>query len=172
MFLFCACEPEAPASVLMEEAYIDPEGLFSMPYPRDWQYAYNAEKFTATFSPIEQAETQNPLTLKVYAVRTPSSTIEESGAEARELFDIFLTENMDEANEVYSTGNTTVDHQKAAVIDFGKPAGSGYSAGRIVMVYAPGYAVIFLGGADRETWEAFLPTFRLMLSEFIFLPIE
>jgi hypothetical protein len=170
--LLTACETQAPTSVLAAEAYTDPQGLFSIAYPEGWQYSHDPEADLVTFSPIEQEDTQNPLAVMVYAVPTAATTVDASGEEAKALLEEFLKQNLDESYQVYSSGDTTVDHQAAAVIDFGKPIEGGYASGRIVLIYSPGYAVGFLGSAQQETWEEFLPTFRTMLAEFHFFPVE
>lgn len=168
LILLAACAPQAPAGALEGETYTDPGGLFSISYPLGWNASTQGE--VVTFTPADQPDPLQPLTVMVYAVRTPSSEVNASGEEARALFETFFQANLDEDYQVYSTGETDVDKLPAVVIDFGKPLGEGFAAGRMVLVYAPGYAVAFMGSATQEIWEDFLPTFRAMLDEFQFIP--
>lgn len=172
LIILAACEPQAPAGALEEEAYIDPDGLFTIAYPLGWLYSADETAGVVTFAPAQQEDPQKPLMVKVYAAPTPSTEVNASGEEARALFETFMQANLATDYQVYSTGETDVNKLPAVVIDFGKPLEDGFAAGRIVLLYAPGYAVAFMGSSTQTQWEAFLPTFRAMLDTFQFLPQE
>ncbi len=149
---------------------MDPNGFFAMPYPSGWQVSTNPEENVALFTPPEQVDPDYPLSVKVFAQATHSTERDPSAEEARELLEAWLSENLSDEYKPYGTGDTKVDKQSAGVIDFGRPIEGGYEAGRVVLVYAPGYAILFLGSARQETWDDFLPTFRRILADFQFFP--
>jgi len=63
-----------------------------------------------------------------------------------------------------------VDRQPALILDIAEPLEDGYMSGRMVLVYMRGYAVGIAGSGSKEAWDAFLPTFKKMISEVEFFP--
>lgn len=152
------------------QTYADPAGIYAIPYPEGWLVSTDPATSRVVFTPPSQVHPETPLQVIVQAAETPSPSGDASAEEARNMVEQFLKEQLDPANQVYNSGELKLGSRPASLVDFGMPVGDGYATGRCVFAYLPGYSVILLGQAERETWEAFLPTFRQMLNEFVFFP--
>jgi len=163
----CSGQPASNGTTLIP--YNDPGGIFSMTYPDGWSVIYDQALNSVTFAPEGQADAQFPLSVKAIAMKTASDAWDEAGEEINQVLEQFLRSFFpDESPEVYNTSDLTVGKQPALVMDFAKPVENGYYKGSIVLVILRGYAVGFVGGADGEIWDAFLPTFKQMLLDVTF----
>lgn len=169
VLLLAACTGRSGGSGTTLVPYIDPGGIYSMTYPGGWSVAYDEELSSVTFAPVGEADAQYPLSVKAIALKTSSDAWDEAGEEINQVLEQFLRSFFpDESPEVYNTSDLTVGKQPALVMDFAKPIENGYYKGSIVLVILRGYAIGFVGGADGETWDAFLPTFKQMLLDVTF----
>lgn len=169
VLLLTACSGRPSGSGITLIPYNDPGGIFSMTYPQGWSVAYDQELNSVTFAPDGEADAQFPLSVKAVAMKTSSDAWDEAGEEINQVLEQFLRSFFpDESPEVYNTSDLTVGKQPALVMDFAKPLENGYYKGSIVLVILRGYAVGFVGGADGDTWDAFLPTFKQMLLDVTF----
>lgn len=141
-----------------------------MTYPEGWSADYDKASNSVTFTPEEVVDTRFPLTVKAVALKTSSDAWDEAGEEINQVLEQFLRSFFtDENPEIYNTSDLTVGRQPALVMDFAKPVENGYYKGSIVLVILRGYAIGFVGGADGETWDAFLPAFKQMLLDVEFI---
>jgi hypothetical protein len=164
----CSTGPASSGTTLVPYNY--PGGIFSMTYPQGWSAVYDMELSSVTFTPEGEAGAQFPLSVKAIAMKTASDAWDEAGEEINLVLEQFLKSYFpDESPEVYNTSDLTVGKQPALVMDFAKPVENGYYKGSIVLVILRGYAIGFVGGADGETWDAFLPTFKQMLLDVTFI---
>ncbi|MFZ3071167.1 MAG: hypothetical protein WA110_08620 [Anaerolineaceae bacterium] len=159
----CA-KQSAPALPL--ESYTDPAGRFTFAIPEGWETSDTAESSVLLLTPPDYAGEDTDLRVLVFTAPTFSMDTQEHIDEATALFEPFLEEYLDDSYEVINQGETKVDKRPALLLDFAKPYEDAYLEGRVVMVAMPAYALAFIGMADSETWEDFLPTFRQMLDEF------
>jgi hypothetical protein len=170
VLLLAACTGQSAGVRTTLIPYNDPGGTFSMTYPQGWSVAYDKEVNSVTFTPEGEAGAQFPLSVKAIAMKTASDAWDKAGEEINQVLEQFLKSFFpDESPEVYNTSDLTVGKQPALVMDFAKPVENGYYKGSIVLVILRGYAIGFVGGADGETWDAFLPTFKQMLLDVSFV---
>jgi hypothetical protein len=170
ILLLTACSGGTAGSGTTLIPYNDPGGIFSMTYPEGWSVTYDEDLSSVTFAPEVETDAQFPLSVKAIAMKTSSDAWDKAGEEINQVLEQFLKSFFpDESPEVYNTNDLTVGKQPALVMDFAKPVENGYYKGSIVLVILRGYAIGFVGGADGETWDAFLPTFKQMLLDVSFV---
>lgn len=165
-----ACSSSGSTSLLVLKPYTDPAGIFEMTAPQGWERSYDAQSASATFEDPLTKGGENPLSVQVIAMPVEGKSPEEISDETKAIFEDFIQTNLpDETYDVYSTGEIKVDRKPALIVDFAKQIEGGYASGRIVLVVIPGLAIGFVGEAEREVWDAFLPTFMQMLADLVFL---
>jgi len=170
LLLLAACTGRSAVSRNALVSYIDPGGIFSMTYPEGWSVEYDKGLNSVTFAPETDTDAQFPLSVKAIAIKTSSDAWDEAGEEINQVLEQFLRSFFpDESPEIYNTSDLTVGKQPALVMDFAKPFENGYYKGSIVLVILRGYAIGFVGGADGDIWDAFLPTFKQMLLDVDFI---
>ncbi|MGV8050026.1 MAG: hypothetical protein AB2L21_06715 [Anaerolineaceae bacterium] len=160
-----ACSSESEESLPLE-AYEDPYGRFTFAIPEDWQSTSESDTSVLSLTPPDYTGAISELHVVVFTAPTFSMDTQEHVEETTALFEPFLKEYLDDSYEVINEGEAKVDKRPALLLDFAKPYEDGYLSGRVVMVAMPAYALAFIGLADSETWDTFLPTFRKMLEEF------
>ncbi|MGV7976419.1 MAG: PsbP-related protein [Anaerolineaceae bacterium] len=168
--LCAACAAEV-GEALPLETYQDPGGRFTLSIPKGWQAESAPDGSLLTLTPPDYAGAETELRVLVYISPTNTLDTSEHVEEATALFQPFLEKYLDDSYEVINQGETKVDKVPAFLIDYAKPYEQTYLTGRLVMVAVPGYALAFLGSAERSDWESFLPTFRALLADFHLLLI-
>jgi hypothetical protein len=170
ILLLAACTGRPSSSGTTLIPYNDPGGIFSMTYPEGWSVEYDKGLNSVTFAPEADTDAQFPLSVKAIAIKTSSDAWDEAGEEINQVLEQFLRSFFpDESPEIYNTSDLTVGKQPALVMDFAKPFENSYYKGSIVLVILRGYAIGFVGGADGDIWDAFLPTFKQMLLDVDFI---
>lgn len=165
LVLCAACAP-ASESALPLEIYQHPDRRFQLSIPKDWQAESSENGALLTLTPPDYSGSETELRVLIFLSPTNTIDTSEHVEEANQLFQPFLENYLDESYEVINQGETKVEKVPALLIDFAKPYQSTYLTGRLVMVAMPGYALAFLGSAERSAWDSFLPTFRAMLADF------
>jgi len=168
--LCAACASETGASLPLE-TYQDPGGRFQLSIPKGWLAETSPDGSLITLTPPDFTGTEVELRVLVFISPTNTLDTSEHVEEANALFQPFLEEHLDDSYEVINQGETKVDKVAALLIDYAKPYDETYLTGRLVMVAEPGYALAFLGSAERGAWDSFLPTFRALLADFHLLLI-
>ena len=168
--LCAACVAE-PGEVLPLESYQDPSGRYALSVPKGWQTTTSPDGSLLTLTPADYSGAETDLRVLVFAAPTTSLDTSEHVEEAKLLIKPFLEAHLDESYEVINQGETKVDKVPALLIDYAKPYQDTYLTGRLVIVAVPGYALAFLGLAERGAWEAFLPTFRALSADFHLSPV-
>lgn len=169
--LLTACTGQAPSVALSTQLYRDPSGIYALPYPDGWSYSVDVDSNTVTFRPAGVSPEQDALFVKVFAAPTIHFSGDEASQDTNTLLEDFLSDTFgDSAYEIYSSEETKVGRQPALILDIAEPLEDGYMSGRIVLVYMRGYAVGIAGSGSKEAWDAFLPTFKKMISEVKFFP--
>lgn len=168
LLILALCAACAPASeeLLPLESYQQPDGLFELSIPKGWLIESSADGTVFTLTPPNYSGSETELRVLIFLSSTNTIDTGEHVQEANQLFQPFLEKYLDDSYEVINQGETKVAKVPALLMDFAKPYENTFLTGRLVMVAVPGYALAFLGSAERGTWDAFLPTFRAMLADF------
>jgi hypothetical protein len=167
----CAACAANAGEALPLETFQDPAGRFTLSIPKGWQAESSPDGSLLTLTPEDYGGTAAELRVLVFTSATNTLDATEHVEEANSLFQPFLEQYLDDTYEVINEGETQVDKVPALLIDFAKPHEETYLTGRLVMVAVPGYALAFLGSAERGAWEGFLPTFRALLTDFHLLSV-
>jgi len=169
--LLVACTGQVPPLALNTQLYRDPSGIYALPYPEGWSYSVDGDGTMVTFRPANISPEQDDLFVRVLAAPTVHFSGDEVSQETNAILEDFLADTFgDSAYEIYSSEETKVDRQPALILDIAEPLEDGYMSGRMVLVYMRGYAVGIAGSGSKEAWDAFLPTFKKMISEMEFFP--
>jgi len=169
--LCAACTPDA-GEALPLETYQDPGGRFTLSIPKGWLAESAPDVSLLTLTPPDYSGTESELRVLVFSALTNTVDPALHVEEATELFQPFLEAYLDDTYEVINQGETKVDKAPALLFDYAKPFEESYLTGRLVMVAVPGYALAFLGSAERSAWDGFLPTFRAILADFHLLSLS
>lgn len=161
--LLAGCAAAAGDPLPLED-YADPLGRYTFAIPKGWQAESDTD--TLTITPPGYTGGVEELRVVMLSVPTFTTDLTEHMDQVIAQLEPFLAAYLDEAYEVVNEGNTRVDGYPALLLDFAKPYQSTYLLGRVVLVAMPAYNQAFLGMGIEAEWEAFLPTFRAMLSEF------
>jgi hypothetical protein len=168
LLILSACDTAGRAEVLplAEEAYSHPSGIFTIPIPEGWQVSMGESADVAWLTPPEGGP---EITVVMIAAELPGATEDEMNAAAQTLLEGYLTEYLPyDDYEIYNNAEVRVARNPAMILDFARPLGEGYHVGRMEMIYLPAHLVYLAGYGPRESWDAFLPTFREMVEQMSF----
>lgn len=164
LVLLSACSSEAETLTLVD--YVNPEGLYELKIPKAWTAAYDEAEHVLQLSPADAKGVEGELSVHILVVPITHPDPDARLAIIKGYFQPFLEGLIDNEQEVFNRGETTVDRMNAILLDFGKPWQNSYLAGREVLVNSSAYAIAFVGLGEDSAWKAFLPTFRKALASF------
>jgi hypothetical protein len=162
--LLSACKSEGEALSLTD--YQNPEGLYTLQIPKDWSEDYDKDAYVLKLTPPGAKGTKGELQVFILVVPITHPDPDARLTMIKGYFQPFLEALIDTDQEVINRGETTVDHMNAVLLDFGKPWQDSYLTGREVLVSSSNYAIAFVGLGEDQAWQAFLPTFRQILTSF------
>ncbi len=162
--LLTACTPEGETLPLAD--YANPEGLYTLQVPKDWTIVYDEAEQVLQLTPPDAKGVEGELSLHILVVPIDNPDPDARLTMIKGYFQPFLEGLIDNEQEVFNRGETTVDRMNAVLLDFGRPWQGSYLAGREVLVNSSNYAIAFVGLGEDAAWKAFLPSFRKMLGSF------